>query len=180
MDIFSSDRERNLWLWAAVVVATIYSTVGLAQTLAWMLEEHSILDAVYVFGLLLIIAMIATQAFRTRPSGTGVIVALGVAAVYVLLFVRLTLPAERTHLMEYGVVGVLLYEALSERARQGRRVPLPALLAIAATGTLGLGDECLQLLIPSRVFDLRDVVVNVLAGAMAVGASAVIANARRD
>lgn len=41
---------------------------------------------------------------------------LGIAAAYVLAFVRMSIPEERTHLVEYGVVGVFLYQALAERA----------------------------------------------------------------
>ena len=54
-------------------------------------------------------------------------------------------------------------------AGQGRRVPAPAIVAILATSALGLLDECLQLFVPSRVFDPRDILFNVLAGALAVG-----------
>jgi hypothetical protein len=51
---------------------------------------------------------------------------------YFLLVFQLTIP-ERSHLMEYGILAVYTYEALTERRSQSRRVPLPALLAIAAT-----------------------------------------------
>ena len=32
--LFASKRERRLWAWTLAVVATIYSTLGLARTLA--------------------------------------------------------------------------------------------------------------------------------------------------
>ena len=66
--------------------------------------------------------------------------------------------AERTHLFEYGIVAVLIYQALSERAGNGRRVRAPALLALVATILLGWLDEGLQALIPNRVYDNFDVV----------------------
>ena len=34
MNIFSSYRERRLWLWVLAVMVAIYATLGLAQTLA--------------------------------------------------------------------------------------------------------------------------------------------------
>ena len=55
--------------------------------------------------------------------------------------------------MEYGVVAVFVYEALTERASRGRRVPVPALLAALATSLLGVLDECIQAFLPSRVLD---------------------------
>lgn len=81
--------------------------------------------------------------------------------------------------MEYTVVALLIYEALTERASNGRRVPVPALLAIGATALLGVLDEGIQALLPSRVFDPIDILFNALAGLMAVLASVALAWARR-
>ena len=120
------------------------------------------------------------QGLKTRPGGFEISVALGITAVYLLAFIRMTAtPAERTHLMEYSVVAVFIYEALRERASQGRRVPVPALLAILATSLLGVLDECIQAFLPSRVFDPVDMLFNFLAGLMAVLASLALAWARR-
>ena len=33
MDLFTSDRERRLWLWTLAVLVAIYSTLGLARAL---------------------------------------------------------------------------------------------------------------------------------------------------
>lgn len=137
------------------------------------------LDAAFVLGVLLIAAAIIARGLRKRPGGAEVFVILGVAAVYLLLFVRIENPAERTHLVEYGVIGVLIHEALAERVSNGRSVPAVPLLAILATATLGSIDEGVQALLPSRVFDLRDIVFNALAGLMAVTASVALAWARR-
>ena len=37
--MLTSTRERRLWVWAAVVVTGIYSTLGLARTMAGVLRE---------------------------------------------------------------------------------------------------------------------------------------------
>ena len=104
---------------------------------------------------------------------------MGAAAVYVLAFLRISSPEERTHLMEYGVVAISIYEALKERTSQGRRVPVPALLALSTSSLIGVVDELIQLLLPSRVFDPFDMLVNVLASTTAVTASAALGWARR-
>ena len=179
MALFSSDRERRLWLWTLAVVAAIYSTLGLARTLAGALREHDLAGELFFVGMLLVAATIVAKGVKTRPGGTEIAVALGVTAVYLMAFARMGLPEERTHLIEYGVVGVFIYEALAERASNGRPVPMPPLLAVAATAALGLLDECIQAFIPSRVFDPLDILVNLLAGAMAVAASVALAWARR-
>ena len=101
-----------------------------------------------MLGMLLVGAAILTQGLKTRPRGAEIYVALGVAAVYLLLFTRIATPEERTHLIEYGVVAVFIYEALIERANHGRRVPMPALLAIVAASLIGLVDEGIQAFLP--------------------------------
>ena len=45
MALFSSARERRLWLWTLAVVMAIYSALGLARTLAGALREHGLLGA---------------------------------------------------------------------------------------------------------------------------------------
>ena len=184
MTVFSSDRERRLWLWTLAVVVAIYSTLGLARTLAGALREAGLLEGTTLvffgfFALFLVGATVVTQGLKARPGGAEIAVALGVTAAYLMVFFRMVSLEERTHLIEYGVVGVFIYEALAERASHGRRVPLPPLLAILATAALGLLDEGIQLFLPSRVFDPVDILFNLLAGTMAVGTSVALAWARR-
>ena len=132
MSRFSSDRERRLWTWAAIVAAGIYATLGLARRLAGLLPD-AVMGVGFGLGMLLVGAAVLTQGLRVRPRGLEIGVGLGVAAAYLLVALRLTIPAERSHLLEYSVVALLIYEALTERRRQGRRVPAPAALACAAT-----------------------------------------------
>jgi len=180
MPLFSSKRERRLWAWTLAVVLAIYSTLGVAATLAGVLRNRSLIDSFFVFGFLLVLATIATQGLRTRPGGVEICVALGVAAAYLMVFVRMAIPVEeRTHLIEYGVVAVFIYEALTERVSNGHRVPVPALLAVLATSLFGAIDECIQGILRSRVFETRDIMVNILAGVMAVAASVTLGWARR-
>ena len=72
------------------------------------------------------------------------------------------------------VVAVLLHAALLERAAQGRGVRWPGPTAIFFAAGLGWIDEGIQAVLPGRVYDLRDVVFNALAAAMAVTATVVL------
>jgi hypothetical protein len=177
--LFTSDRERRLWLWTLAVVVAIYATLGLARTLSGILRERDLLDASFVLGMLLFGAAIVMQGLKRRPGGVEIGVALGVAGVYLMVFLRMAIPEERSHLIEYSVVALLIYEALSERQSNGRRVPAPAALAVAVTALLGLLDEGIQATLPKRVFDLRDVGFNALAGLMAMAAILALGWARR-
>lgn len=134
-----------------------------------------------LFGLGFGGAIVATVANGLRSGrGRELWIGTGVVAVYLMVFVRLNLsPAERTHLFEYGVVAVLIYEALLERAREGGRVLMPGPTAVLAGACLGWLDEGLQLLSPTRVYDLQDVGVNALAALLAVSATWGLRWARR-
>ncbi len=181
MTLFASARERRLWLWTLAVVVAIYATLGLTGTLAEALRAYGLLD-VSILGLFIMFlfgAMVVTQGISVRPRGAEIAVVLGVTTVYLLLFLRTALPEERTHLMEYGVLGVLIHEALAERASQGRRVPLPPLFAVVTTAVLGVLDECIQWFLPNRVFDPLDILFNLLAGTLSIGAVLALAWARR-
>lgn len=161
-------------------MVAIYSTLGLAPTLTRALRDSGLIEEAFLLSMLLVVATIVTQGLKTRPGGAEIGVALGVAAVYLLLFIRMNAtPEERTHLMEYGVVAVFVYEALTERVSQGRRVPVPGLLAALATSLLGVLDECAQVILPNRVFEWIDILFNVLAGVMAVAAMVALSWARR-
>ena len=171
MGLFVSRRERRLWLWTVAVVVAIYSTLGLAGALAEKLYDTGLLDAaLFLLGMLLVGVTILIHGLSLRPAGAQIGIALGVATVYFMVFFRMTLP-ERSHLIEFGVVAVFIYEALRERIAHGRRVPVVPLLAVLLTGLVGTLDESIQLFLPNRVFDPVDIVFNVLAAAMAVTAS---------
>ena len=176
---FTSDRERCLWFWAMVVVVAIYATLGPAQMLAEALRERNLLRVSVVVVLLMVGATIAGRWVKRRPGQREIGVALGVTAVYLMAWIRIHSWEERTHLFEYGLVAILIYQALTERLRHDRRVLVPAALAVALTALLGWLDEGIQALLPNRVYDLRDVGFNALAGLMAIGASLVLARARR-
>ena len=105
---------------------------------------------------------------------------LGIAVAYALVIVRMGIgPVERTHLFEYGLVAVLIHQALEERIRNGGRVRAPVALAIGVTALLGWVDEGIQYLLPNRHYDWLDVGLNLLAAVLAVAALAAVAEARR-
>jgi len=166
--LFTSNRERNLWICVLITILTIYSTLGLTGTLANALKDSGIVVVTFILGMILIGATIATQGLKKKPGGAEVVFTLGIVAIYVMLFTRMVIPEDRTHLIEYGVVGIFIYEALKERVSNGIRVRFPALIAIIATTLVGAMDECIQLFLPNRVFDPQDILVNVFAGALAV------------
>ena len=122
--LFTSTRERRLWLWSLAVVAAIYSTLGLAGSLAARLRENNLMGAAVLVLMTLTVATIVGSGLRRRPGRRELWVGLGLTAVYGMAVLRMGAgPEERTHLFEYGIVAVLIYQALRERARGRVRGP---------------------------------------------------------
>ncbi len=171
MPRFSSRRERNLWLCSLTVVAAIFASLGLSGALIDALADDTVAAVGFGLALILVALTVVTQGLQSRPRGIELGVGLGLAAVGLMVLLRLTL-AERTHLIEYGVLAAFVYAALIERARHGRRVPAPACIAFVAAVLIGVADELCQLVAPNRVFDLEDILFNTLAAAFAVAVGA--------
>ena len=177
--VFTSARERRLWLWTLAVLVAIYATLGPVRELADFLRERNLLRLTSAAVLITLAAIIATQWLRTRPGPREIATGIGVSAVYVASLIRIPIPEERTHLFEYGLVAILIYQALLERRANGRAAPAPALVAWAAAVLLGWVDEGIQSLLPNRVYDLVDVGFNAVAATMAIVASLFLGWARR-
>lgn len=176
---FKSARERRLWAWTLVTLVAIFSTLVLAATLAEAIPSQFFSVTFFVAGCMLVLAAVITHGLQSRPSRLKIVVALGVAAAYLMVLVCAASPVERSHVVEYGIVALLLLEALRERNLHGGSVPVPAAVAGLAATAVGTLDECLQLLIPLRVFDPLDIVFNALAAMMAVSSSLALSWARR-
>ena len=71
-------------------------------------------------------------------------------------------PAERLHLVEYGLVGFLLYRALALDMGRNRAY----LLGFCLTVAVGIGDELIQLMLPQRFFEMKDVQLNAISAGL--------------
>lgn len=178
MPLFTSPREKRLWLWALVVFSAIYATLFAGRPLARLYGNQDVQALIFVSGMLLVGIVILLHGIKNRPGRIEMTVIIGIVAVYVMLFLRLGLP-ERSHLFEYSVLAIFIHRALRERKDHGRPEPKPALLAILITFFIGLTDECIQLFMPSRVFDPYDILFNGFVVTVAIGFSIVLTWVRR-
>ena len=133
MNLFSSDRERRLWLWTMLVLVAIYTSLGFTAPLVRFLRDRNLLHVSFAALVLVLVAVFAVRWIRKRPDWSEVGIAIGVGLAFWMAFIRIENPAERTHLLEYGIVAALIHMALQERVRNGRPVPNPAALTVVAT-----------------------------------------------
>ena len=181
MSFFSSRRERRLWLALVIVLVGIYATLGNAPEIAAMLRERRSLTGTMFVIFLVALVVISVLFIRRRPGRVEIAAGAGILIVYLLAWIRIGVatPEERTHLFEYSLVAALVHEALLERRENGRRVPVPAILALVISILLGWLDEGIQSLLPNRVYDTIDILFNALAATMIIGARSILAFVQR-
>ncbi len=154
---------RGLFLLALGWTGVIYSTLYVARPVAEFLRDRNLLRLTVWTVVALVGGAVLVWVVRRRPGlrGWGAILFGAVAFLFAISSVS---PAEvRLHFVEYGVLGGLFYLAF-----QARGARLASLWAIAATGAAGWLDEGIQYLLPNRWYDLQDVVINLVAGALTV------------
>lgn len=74
-------------------------------------------------------------------------------------------PIEATHLLEYGLLSVLIIYALAGEKHR----PFPINLyykAALITLLIGIADEIHQGSLPNRVFDVNDILINAISGVL--------------
>ena len=86
---FTSKRERRLWFWVIAIMVAIYSTLGLAGSLAEVLRERRVMDNAFFYSFLLAVAAIIGIGLRWRPGKREIWVILGAVVVYAMVIVRM-------------------------------------------------------------------------------------------
>ncbi|MFQ5699842.1 MAG: VanZ family protein [Myxococcota bacterium] len=160
------ESEARSWFWAGAVFLAILASIPLARAIQKAVE-HGLGRGAFLWtvGIAGALGVLAAAAWRARrPSGPWHWLALGVATglfAWRVGSLRHS-PEEALHFVEYGVLSILLYRALLHRVRD------PAIYgcALVLGTTLGIVDEALQWIVPGRIWDLRDLGVDVSAVAL--------------
>ncbi len=75
--------------------------------------------------------------------------------------------SERAHVIEFAFLGWLVAKDLSKPEKKSFLVKL--VFAAIYTGTIGYLAEGFQKFLPGRVYDIRDIITNVLSGLIGIG-----------
>lgn len=86
------------------------------------------------------------------------------AFAYAVALRSLKLPVERVHFVEYGLLSVFVFRALRHDIKNKSVYFCSGVIVFC----LGFLDEGIQYLLPNRVYNTRDVVVNGVAGILAL------------
>jgi len=154
--------------WAALLYASIPLVRPVQQRLLGALGSGWIIAVVLIAVAVALGAAVLLLQRSRRPTTpfdlawTAVIAAVAAAAAWHLR----GRPEEAVHLLQFGVLAVLLYRAL-----RPTEPDVAILAAVVILGTLvGTVDEIIQWIVPRRFWDLRDVTVNAVACTLAAAA----------
>lgn len=178
MSLFTSSREKKLWFWALATVVTIFSTLFIGQPLLELLANQNVRAVFFSIGMLLVGAAIIMHSIKTKPGKIEIAVILGIIAVYTMFFLRLGMT-ERSHLIEYSILAIFIHKALVERSKRGEKIPIVALIAFITTFLIGVIDECVQIILPNRVFDPLDIIFNGNVAALAIASNVIFSWIRK-
>ncbi len=158
------EKLRDISILTAYV-ALIYSTLPLTPRLFFFLWKRLGPSLKVVINISLVsIGIVILYLFYERLKRRRLTARLGllvVIAVYSLLIIYYTpIAQERVHLVEYGFLGYLALRVF----RTMRSRDMKYLAVIATIIIVGYADELIQRMLPSRVYELRDVYMNILSG----------------
>ena len=121
------------------------------------------LGFVYAAGISVILAVFLYVIFVKKERSPVKYLLLLVFSLILFILNNLAIfPAEKIHLLEYVILGVLLYNALKvDLDKYDTRLYLWGCFICFVAGVI---DEVIQLVLPGRFFDWKDVVLNVVSG----------------
>lgn len=163
-------RERPWvsWLTLAAFALVVFATIPFARSLRKVVIEHwgRTSFAYAVAGCVIVSLLVLLRRLHRAGALTlgGILWLLAVAVAYLVWTAMLAQesPEEAVHFLEYALLSLLAFRALSHRTRDPG-LYLGAALLCASLGTV---DEFIQWLTPGRVWEMRDVGINAASGAL--------------
>ena len=169
--IVTKKSLKKIW-WAITIcyIMLIYATLGFApaiwKNLNTLLQGKGVLAQYIIYSLIGIIAIIYIVFIKKeRAINRYFLFLLFIGMSFIMLKLEKN-PGEKIHLAEYGLLGVLLYNALKiDFDRFSPKLYIYGSLICVLAGAF---DEVIQWLLPNRYFTLHDIFVNGLSGIIAL------------
>ncbi|MDD5491399.1 MAG: VanZ family protein [bacterium] len=119
--------------------------------------------------LIAVIAYLMVILVKIKPTWKQWTLALSIFCLYGYGLKILNIPEERIHLLEYGFLSFLVFK-MYLIDRLSILLYWQTFLTVSFIGTL---DEIIQYFIPSRVGDIRDIILNIVSGLLGLILTAV-------
>lgn len=162
------------WGLLTLYVVCVLGSLPFTRDVILTLRDHNLLTSsvtgLYLIGIATVVYHIT---FDVRLSDVVAFVALvALAGLTAALILGHEIPEERVHFLQYGLMALIARSAFGWSMPAGRAY-LAAL--VFATG-IGVADELIQDVLPSRVYDFADIILNAQATLLALVADEVLHN----
>lgn len=154
-------RERR-WVALGAYVGVVFVTVPFTRQVVLALRNNDLLGATVTGSYAVAVAGVVHYVLFNRRLADWMAFAVVAAllCIVTVLLLGLAIPEERVHFLQYGLMALLARSALARGTDASPHAARHLLSSLALTSTLGLLEECLQGVVPRRVFDWRDVTMN--------------------
>ncbi len=158
------------WKWVLAYTALLLLTLNQTRRFLNWLAEHNLSGflgiALFLAGVgCLLFVLYRIRRVRGGFTASSVLRVLAMLGLYMFCMLTTTdLTADRIHFVQYGILGILCFRAVQPSHRTVRRVAYATVVVFA----IGLLDEGIQGLLDGRYFDVRDIVIDLLAGLLPV------------
>ena len=162
-----AESEWRSWLYAGLWSLLIFVTVPVARVIQGYVSDHWGRD-LFLYGVIVIIVLVLISAQRLikrkrTAAAASHVWLISIATVFIIYTFQLRgNPEEAVHFVQYGVLAILVYRALTHRITDYGIY----FVALLLTSTVGLIDEALQWLAPERVWGLKDIRLDTVAAAL--------------
>ena len=156
--------RKKYWGTVGVWVFCIYSTLYIVRPICEYLKAHTpftLLANVFILAILALGLVLTCKTIGDCKLSIKVAIFL-LTGLYALGIWIISIPEEKLHFIEYGVLAYLLHKALKLDC-SGIKLYF---FAFILTALFGLGDEGIQHLLPNRFYQTSDVILNSVSGAL--------------
>lgn len=160
--IFPPTRSRA-WLQVIILIILIFSTLSIVRPIVNFLKKTGTLDVVVWGSLILFVLFLIYFIYLLRMRNAFryaflvvLMISYGLSLKYLVVA-----PEERIHFIEYGLLALFFYRAFSFDIKKKW---INYVLTLSTVSLVGYLDEVVQYILPSRVYDIRDVGLNSLSG----------------
>jgi hypothetical protein len=168
MDRPPREKPWQSWTWVVLWTLIIFISIPLARKIQAVVAGRWGRDAFAWFTVsCILLATLGAVRYalrhRRRIGGAGLAWLAACSAGYLYYaYVLRAVPEETLHFLQYGMLGYLVFRALSHNIRDVAIY----FNAAAACALIGALDEVIQWITPQRYFDWRDVKLNAVSGAL--------------
>ncbi len=154
------------WLWLGIVLYVLFIYASLPFTryvveLVYSTCGRPLVSVLINTVLGMVAILVALTILRSEESLPQKAIALLLLVTGGILSVALGLPEERIHFVEYALLGYILFMATSTWT-------MPVLASALMVILVGSLDEAIQWVLPNRVGDLKDILLNSIGGALGI------------